>query len=703
MNKKTTLLILLLMGSICASQAQLGKLKGMLGKKKDVPTEAKKEDAKESVQLENRTSTTGTETDDVESVSTENVPAKKEAWKATFDREINWFNLTSLGTVVVSSDDALYGIEPVSGKINWKNEDLKKLSKANYTPLNGSPYIAIFEGGIFNMRQVIIDVSDGRIVCNTKELGLKSASKRLSVPNMGAVLFGGLDAKGQALMLVTLIDGKKQWSVNKVFEKASEQLVSEPLVTTKGLLVATTHRLYMLDKSSGNVIYNIDYSTKIDEPLAGQKVETDDKESTLANAPKKPGLLGSLPGVGGLAGIGGGGTKDALATSMGTIYGRFVTVDDNIAYYYNNQSITGIDIASGTILWPKTKLSDPIANVLFDENGILVATDDKKSELMLFDYKNGNMKWPDALKLSGRISSIKLTGNKLSVGSAKNNGRNMVSIIDILTGKPASNAALKVDGFITDLRMIENVGLLYRTTEETNVQDINTGKDQWSKSVKYKSGGLGVDRGDINYFTADNSIYQVNLKTGENKLFASQKFGNKEVAKSIELRDNGILISSDQNIALFDFNGKLIYHTYHAAPGVSTMGKVLAGVTMAVSVANSANEGYQAGTAGYGTSSYNDHMAKADRWGDLGGAAMGTFSQRFKASDNAKNYVLMLTKVKTLGDNGIGLVRVNKANGKVEGKVVLDDKKPDYLFDEIDNVLFYKDANRKIVAYNFMK
>ena len=96
-------------------------------------------------------------------------------------------------------------------------------------------------------------------------------------------------------------------------------------------------------------------------------------------------------------------------------------------------------------------------------------------------------------------------------------------------------------------------------------------------------------------------------------------------------------------------------------------------------------------------------MDKADRWGDIATSAMGTFSERFKASDNAKNYILMLTRVKSLGDNGIGLVRVNKLTGKVEGKVVIDDKEPDYLFDEIDNVLFYKDANKKIVAYNFMK
>ena len=62
----------------------------------------------------------------------------------------------------------------------------------------------------------------------------------------------------------------------------------------------------------------------------------------------------------------------------------------------------------------------------------------------------------------------------------------------------------------------------------------------------------------------------------------------------------------------------------------------------------------------------------------------------------------MLTRVKTAGDNGIGLVRVNKQSGKIEGKVVIDDKEPDYLFDEVSNILFYKDSNKKIVAFNFM-
>ena len=81
---------------------------------------------------------------------------------------------------------------------------------------------------------------------------------------------------------------------------------------------------------------------------------------------------------------------------------------------------------------------------------------------------------------------------------------------------------------------------------------------------------------------------------------------------------------------------------------------------------------------------------------------MRTFSLSFNASDNAKNYIMMLTRVKGAGENGIGLVRVNKINVKIEGKVVIDGKEPDYLFDKIDNILFYKDSNKKIVAFNFM-
>lgn len=613
-------------------------------------------------------------------------PSKSQAWNIGFDREINWFNLTSLGSIIVSTDDGLHSLNPVTGKENWKLEQFAKVSKANYTGIKGSPYIAILEGSAFNMKQNVIDISQGKVVCNTKELGLSYVTKRLPIPNLGALLFSGQNNKGVALMLVDLKTGQATWTINSVFEKISEQMVADPLYTNNSIIIATTKRLYKLDAATGATQWKIDFETKIEVPLIGQKVISDDKESTQANEDKKTASM-----------------KETMAAAVSTVFGKFVTLDEKVAYYYNTQNITAIDIATGNINWPKTKLDDPIANVLFDENGVLVATDDKKSELFLFDYATGSPKWSEPLKIAGRISSIKLTGTKLAVGASKQNGRNIVSVVDIITGKSLTASPLKVDGYILDLRLIDNVGLLYRTNQECNVLDLNTGKEQWSKSIKYSSGGLGLDKGDFTYFIGDNSIYEVNNKNGDHKEFASKKFGKEEIFRTIELMDQGIIVSSDQNVAMFNYAGSIVYHAYHPAPGISTFGKIMNIAAMGVSMAASASEGYQAGASGYGTSSYKDGMERADRWSNVASAAMSDLSKRFSASANAKNYKLVLTKVTTSDDSGVGLVRINKLTGKVDGKVVLDDKKPDYLFDEIENMLFYKDGNKKLVAYNFNK
>lgn len=665
--KRKILCSVLLLSILTTSHAQFGNL---LKKKKtsdeSEQTSSKKEEAVDAPE--------------------DKSPSKSQAWNIGFDREINWFNLTSLGSIIVSTDDGLHSLNPVTGKENWKLEQFAKVSKANYTGIKGSPYIAILEGSAFNMKQNVIDISQGKVVCNTKELGLSYVTKRLPIPNLGALLFSGQNNKGVALMLVDLKTGQATWTINSVFEKISEQMVADPLYTNNSIIIATTKRLYKLDAATGATQWKIDFETKIEVPLIGQKVISDDKESTQANEDKKTASM-----------------KETMAAAVSTVFGKFVTLDEKVAYYYNTQNITAIDIATGNINWPKTKLDDPIANVLFDENGVLVATDDKKSELFLFDYATGNPKWSEPLKIAGRISSIKLTGTKLAVGASKQNGRNIVSVVDITTGKSLTASPLKVDGYILDLRLIDNVGLLYRTNQECNVLDLNTGKEQWSKSIKYSSGGLGLDKGDFTYFIGDNSIYEVNNKNGDHKEFANKKFGKDEIFRTIELMDNGIIVSSDQNVAMFNYAGSIVYHAYHPAPGISTFGKIMNIAAMGVSMAASASEGYQAGASGYGTSSYKNGMERADRWGNVASAAMSDLSKRFSASSNAKNYKLILTKVSTSDDSGVGLVRINKLTGKVDGKVVLDDKKPDYLFDEIENMLFYKDGNKKLVAYNFNK
>ncbi len=65
---------------------------------------------------------------------------------------------------------------------------------------------------------------------------------------------------------------------------------------------------------------------------------------------------------------------------------------------------------------------------------------------------------------------------------------------------------------------------------------------------------------------------------------------------------------------MLGWDGKEKYHTFYKAPGVSTAGKILGGLTMAVSMANAADQGARAGAAGFGTAAYSSHMEKSQRW-----------------------------------------------------------------------------------------
>ena len=180
-------------------------------------------------------------------------------------------------------------------------------------------------------------------------------------------------------------------------------------------------------------------------------------------------------------------------------------------------------------------------------------------------------------------------------------------------------------------------------------------------------------------------------------------FEEKEQPNHMEIRDNGVFLSSSQNVAMFGANGDELFHEYYKSPSNSGFLKVAAGVmavaSTALAMASSARAG--ANKTGFGSSNdlrnYNDYGKEAKRAADMfagiGDASFKVMSQRFKASSATKNDQFILTKL----DGETGLVKVNKDSGKVEKEIVLQDKKPEYKVDEFGGVLYYKANNSSIV------
>jgi hypothetical protein len=151
---------------------------------------------------------------------------------------------------------------------------------------------------------------------------------------------------------------------------------------------------------------------------------------------------------------------------------------------------------------------------------------------------------------------------------------------------------------------------------------------------------------------------------------------------------------------LFDENGKEIYQQYIKSPGISTFGKIALGV---VAVATTAMAMQQAAVAGANKNTignYNKVGAEAQRSADMfasiGTASFNAMAVRFRASVATKDSHVLLTKT----DNGVGLLKLSKDQGEVEKELTTGDKKPEYIIDDVDNVLYYLSDSKTISIFN---
>ena len=213
----------------------------------------------------------------------------------------------------------------------------------------------------------------------------------------------------------------------------------------------------------------------------------------------------------------------------------------------------------------------------------------------------------------------------------------------------------------------------------------------------------------------DNTLLALDKTTAAIKLVtAGIKFEGKESPQNIELRDNGIWVSSSQNLALVGYDGKIAYQKYFEAPREP-------GIIRALQYAQSVRAAY-IGAAAYSASAAFQsagQQAKANNeqsgavllegigsaYGELGKTASDfakkswqAANARFKATQNADNYTVVLTKQ----DKNNVLMKVNKLTGASEGTIDLGkDNAPNYTMDGVTGIVFYSSGSGAVVGYKF--
>jgi hypothetical protein len=583
-------------------------------------------------------------------------------FKYELGANINEMNLTQGGTLVVATNDGLVGIKPGTNTPIFNFTEYGRVKPEELTFVPNAPYVMVGQTGFaaISTKKAVIDYMSGKVLFTTENNGWKQVNIcQVLMPANKLVVSGQRKAKDKYASAVAIYDLNTGNQTNYYTFRGKEVAVGVPLLLSDGVIIPTNKGLMKVNMDSGNVVWENDV--------------------------KNVGWL----------------TTNADESDIYTFSGN------------TNGTTTKIMKISkaGKVLWKdEVKVKGQVANFEILPQGIAMVSNvyaegkqsifaaKAESTISFLDANTGDDLWDKAPKTKGYVQHFYIMDDGILFGIHEG-GINKVSF----DGKTLFKKPLKTGENI--LTMAETPqGLLYITSEDANIVNLTTGDQVWSKSLKYKRADYvssDYDSKNKRYLiSADETVFSIDENSGESNKLVEVDFEGKESPSSIEVRENGILLTSDQNMMMLDWQSVKNWHEYKRAPGKSAFGAIIAGVTAVASAGASMAGGY---AASQNTNRLGRYTDRGQRYADFSsgmanasGASVSEMLKRFKATSATRDAQFILTKL----DDGVGLVKLNKDTGALEKEIVLKDKKPEYQVDGFGGVLYYKANNNTIYAYN---
>jgi hypothetical protein len=587
---------------------------------------------------------------------------------------INEMTLTVGGVLVVATNDGLVGIQPPQKEPIFTFNAFGQLKPEETDFIPNSPYIVVSQGansklaGLTKTKRAVINYISGAVIFNSETDNWNQIYTCNIVLPQNKLIISGIQKEGDK------------------FEKMTSKVAIYDLATQK------LDYSFFLDKP-GRVGMAKDFSVTGTPLLLKEFIIIPTAQGLVAKKHNGDDLWEcGIKGVNWMV-------SDISETE---IYGFETTTNGK------NTRIHKIS-NNGVELWKDDrKVQGNVSNFQILKQGLAVVSDDtgaEQSEIAFLSASTGEDLWEKAPKTKGFVQHFYVQEDGILFG-IQQGGINKISF----DGNPLFKKPLKTGANIMVMAQSPQ-GLIYITSEDANIVNLNTGDQVWDKPLKYKNSAAVASTFD-NFknkylIAADGTIYAIDATSGESKELTTVNFEEKEVANFMEMRNNNIFLSSSQNVALLDNDGNKIYLEHYKSPSQSNFIKIASGVVAVaattLAVAHAAKAGMNR-TNSYGSSNdlsnYNDYGKEnkraADMFASIGDAAFQTMSKRFKATAATENSQFILTKL----DDGIGLVKVEKDTGKVAKEIILNDKKPEYQIDEIGGYLYYKANNSTINCYN---
>ncbi|WP_148870270.1 PQQ-binding-like beta-propeller repeat protein [Tenacibaculum adriaticum] len=601
--------------------------------------------------------------------------AQNKLWERDLKSElyqVGWIKQSNEGNIIASGAKGLLAINSTNGDIIWHNKELKAVDKNTFLSIEGLPFIYIEYSPLAGKtRGLIMNSNNGDIVFDTKDEGYRIKNYTV-LHDRGIVLFQLLQNKNRKLMSFDLKTNKTNWIIDlgEVGGLLTKLLGSSFInhgpffIGENNYIIGLKDEIYAINFSDGKIIWKHETKKKIKA-----LVYSNNNNSLYVGIKKSNKLLVLNPN-------------------------------------------SGEDITPG-----KLKLRGTLIDVMPDETGDLILVETEGFNII--DPKTNLFKWKKSFKIDFLDQVIPHEKGMIAIGKDEKKGS-----IALVSNEGEKIWDTNVDGYAYYITPTSK-GVLYISTERSNILDYEKGKDVWKRDVKFKSiPAVTFDEKENKVVLFENEKgYKFDLETGVIDLFA-EDIELKEVKRKTPLvaeyiKDEGYLLYTDQHMSLLSPNGKVKYTSYYKPAssveglvGVAQLGLAFAGVdldikgsmdniTMLSSLSNGAYRTSKDQTDGTSESSEIVGLYVGPDEQNMK-EVFSVTSKRFFNSKRIKNNQFIVTKIKRQDLPSIHkILMINKKTGNVDTQIELLDKIPNYVIDEIDNVVFLNEKNHMISAHKF--
>ena len=578
--------------------------------------------------------------------------------------EVGWIQQANDGYIIAAGAKGLMGIDNNTGKQVWIKPELKAVLAETYQNIDGLPlFYAEYSPVVGKTRGIIIHSSTGDILYDTKDDGYRIKTYHL-LPEQGVILFEMTKDNAQLLMGFSLKTMSKMWvadlgEIKGLIAKLGNvagrfSFIDEgPMFSKAGdLIVGINQMAYGIDAATGKIKW---------------KYEADKKLQAVVYSPQSNSIY------------------------LGVKKSNKLTVLD---------PATGNDITPG-----KLKLKGTLLDITSDNKNNIVLVETEGFNLI--DPKTSDFIWDKSYKIDYLDEVIPFDKGYIAVGKDEKDGS--ISYVDS-NGKKIWDT--KVKGYTYYATTTEK-GVLYISTERSNILSYSDGKDVWDRDVKFKSiPAVTYDEAEKKVILFESGTgYKFDLATGAMTVFAEDiKLDNvtKSTPLEAEYRPGGYVLHTNQHMSFLDKKGKLIYTKDYPMlattnfTSLAQFGANVAGVDIDIagSIENmkaldrlSKGALRESNAAAQGTA--KTHLVAGVY---LGSSPLFEVTKtRYSNSRNARDHKFIMTKE---DETKRAILMVNKDTGKTDKRIAITDVTPLYVVDEIDSRVFLVEKNKTITSYD---